>query len=215
MDFFGFRPDSLVARSRRSTEKVRFLTLAWSLILGSIGFCLVSLAVFATVAFGEREMYERFGRYGAYAVWAALFILAGGAVLSLLVAGPARLARFYLLFSVAFFLYAAGWVAAYFTSPNAMGEWLGSLIGTAVMSLVLAWAFGAMKAFPKIALVVFITHSAGYFAGSLLNDALGGRVGMMMWGAAYGLGTGIGLGYALYEAQSEAREILSRSDMSS
>lgn len=212
MDLFGFRPDSLVARSRRSTERIRFLTLTQSLILGSLGFCFVSLAVFATVAFGERWMYTRLGLYGAYTVWAALFILIGGAVLSLLVAGPARLARFYLLFSVAFFLYAAGWVAAYFTSPNAVGEWLGSLIGTALLSLVLAWAFGAMSAFLKIALVMFVTHSAGYFAGSFLNNALGGKAGMMMWGAAYGLGMGIGFGYGLYEAQSEVRVILSRSD---
>lgn len=208
MDIFGFRPESVIARVRRSTDEVRFLTLAQSLLVGSTAFFLASMIVFGTVAFGERWMYRQFGLYGAYGVWAALFILVGGAALSLLIAGPARLARFYLLFGSAFFLYAAGWVAAYFTSPNIRGEWLGSLIGTVLMSLVIAWAFGAMKSFLKIAVVMFITHSAGYFLGSFFNVVLGGTFGMMMWGAAYGLGTGAGFGYALYEAQSPLRAML-------
>lgn len=206
MDIFGFRPETVIARLRRSTSEVRFLTLSQSIIFGSIGFCTASLVVFATVAFGERWMYQEFGRYGAYAVWALLFVLIGGGALSLLTVGPARLLRFYLLFCVVFFLYAAGWVAAYFTSPNMTGEWIGSLAGTVLMSLVLAWAFGAMSAFPKIALVTFITHSAGYFAGSLLNNWIGGKAGMMMWGAAYGLGTGAGFGYAFYELQRRVSE---------
>lgn len=210
MNIFGFKPESVVARLGRSSGEVKFLTLTQSLLIGSLGFCLVSLIVFATVAFGERWMYTQFTVYGAYAIWTALFILTGGGVLSLLVVGPARLARFYLLFTVAFFLYALGWTMAWFTSPNMTGEWIGSLAGSLLMSLILALAFGAMKSFLKIALVMFVLHSAGYFAGSLLNDAFGGRTGMIMWGAAYGLGTGAGLGYALYEAQSQVRALVNK-----
>ena len=50
-------------------------TLARSLLTGGLGFCLVSLCVFATVAFAERWMYARLGLPGAYLAWAALFIL--------------------------------------------------------------------------------------------------------------------------------------------
>lgn len=210
MDIFGFKPESIIARLQRSTSEVKFPTLSQSLLIGSLGFCIVSLIVFATVAFGERSMYTRFGLYGAYAIWTALFILAGGGVLSLLIVGPARLARFYLLFTLAFFLYAAGWMVAYFTNPNKVGEWVGAFVGTALMSLVLSWAFGAMKSFALIALVMFVTNAAGYFAGDMINNSLGGRAGMMMWGAAYGLGTGAGFGYALYEAQSKVRELVNR-----
>jgi len=88
-------------------------SLSRSILIGAIGFCLVSLVVFATVAFGERWMYRTLGLTGAYLAWTVLFILLGGAVLGSLVVGRWRLPRFYLIFGLAFFAYAAGWVAAF------------------------------------------------------------------------------------------------------
>lgn len=207
---FGLTPEPVAARIRLFGTEPRVPTLSHSLLIGSLGFCLASLVVFATVAFGERSMYRSFGLPGAYAVWTLLFIAAGGGVLSSLVIGPGRLMRFYLLFGVAFFLYAAGWIAAYFTLRGATGEWVGSLAGSVLMGLVLAVAFGARQVLPKLILGLFLANSVGYFLGSLLNNAVGGKPGMLLWGAVYGLGLGAGLGYALYVAQAPIRDRLTR-----
>jgi hypothetical protein len=208
MSPFGLSPDQIITRVRSSGGKVRPLTLNYSLWFGAIGFCLASVLVFATVAFGERWMYRHLGLTGAYLCWTAVFIAAGGGVLSRLVIGPGREARFYALFSIAFLAYAVGWVAAYFSMPNRAGEWLGSIAGAGLMGLVLAWAFGAMRNLLKIIAVLFVGNSAGYFLGNFLNSSLHGSAGMLAWGVAYGLGLGAGLGAALYFAQSPMRERL-------
>ena len=105
--------------------------LSRAVLKGGIGFCLVSLVVFATVAYGERWMYTRLGLMGAYIAWTLAFILLGGAVLgSLVVDNRWRLPKFYLLWGIAFFAYAAGWVGAYFTLRGPAGEWIGSLLGS-------------------------------------------------------------------------------------
>jgi len=70
------------------------------------------------------------------------------------------------------------------------------------MALVFAAGFGAAGSWWKAAAVLFAGHSVGYFAGSALNDALGGRAGMMAWGAAYGLFLGAGLGAVLHLLQT-------------
>src|ERR1041384_8462969 len=103
-------------------------TLTGAAIRGGLGFGLMSLIVFASVAFGERWMYRTLGVLGAYVVWTVAFILLGGVVFGSMVQGSRwRLPRFYLLWALAFFAYAAGWVAAYFSVGGAAGEWLGSL----------------------------------------------------------------------------------------
>jgi len=177
-------------------------SLARSVLTGGLGFCLVSLCVFATVAFAERWMYARLGLPGAYLVWAALFILLGGVVLGSLVVGRWRLPRFYLLFGPAFFAYAAGWVGAYFALRGAAGEWVGSFAGSLLMGSVLTFGFGAARSALSLSATLFVANSAGYFLGSALNDSVGGSAGMLLWGAAYGLCLGAGLGAALYLIQS-------------
>jgi hypothetical protein len=177
-------------------------SLPRSLLTGGLGFCLVSLCVFATVAFAERWMYARLGLLGAYVAWAALFILLGGGVLGSLVVGRWRLPRFYLLFGLAFFAYAAGWVGAYFALRGAAGEWVGSFAGSLLMGSVLAVGFGAARSALKLSAALFVAHSVGYFLGSAINDAVGGSAGMLMWGAAYGICLGAGLGAALHMAQA-------------
>jgi hypothetical protein len=206
MNVFGFTPDQVAARIRSAGGNWPSLNLGQSIGFGAVGFGLVSLLVFATVAFGERWMYRNLGLTGAYVCWTLLFILAGGGALSRLVIGPGRLARFYLLFSVAFLAYALGWVAAYFTMPDNKGEWLGSLAGSVLMGVILAWAFGALQEALKIIAFLFVANSIGYFLGSFLNTELRGKTGMLAWGIAFGLGLGAGLGASLYFAQAPVRE---------
>jgi hypothetical protein len=177
-------------------------TLRRSLATGGLGFGLASLCVFATVAFAERWMYARLGLYGAYLAWTALFVLLGGGALGLLAFGRWRLPRFYLLFGLAFFAYAAGWVGAYFTLRGTAGEWVGSLVGSLLMGCVFALGFGAARSALNLSAVLFVANSVGYFLGSALNDAVGGRAGMLLWGAAYGLCLGAGLGASLHLAQN-------------
>jgi hypothetical protein len=146
-------------------------------------------------------MYTNLGLTGSYIAWTALFILLGGAVLGSVVVGRWRNPRFFLIFGVAFFAYAAGWVAAYFTLRNAAGEWAGSLVGSILMAVVLAVAFGAFRQILKLSLLLFVTNSLGYFLGSALNEFLHGRSGMLAWGIVYGFFLGAGIGAVLHFAQ--------------
>ena len=180
-------------------------SLAKSIATGAIGFGLVSLCVFATVAFAERWMYQTLGLVGAYLAWTVLFILLSGAVFGSLVVARWRLPRFYFLFGLAFFTYAAGWVVAYFTLRNTAGEWLGSLAGAVLMAVVFAAGFGRLSSAGKLSAVLFVSNSLGYFLGSALNNSLGGRSGMLLWGVAYGLFFGAGIGAALHLVQQEQR----------
>ncbi|HKR21103.1 MAG TPA: hypothetical protein VJS17_00860 [Pyrinomonadaceae bacterium] len=178
-------------------------TLARSLVVGALGFGVVSLCVFATVAFAERWMYRMLGLTGAYLTWTVLFILLGGGVLGSLVVRRWRLPKFYLLYGLAFLLYAVGWTASYFVLRGTAGEWVGSLAGSVLMALVFAMGFGAMKSVLKFSALLFVANSIGYFLGSALNDSITGRPGMLLWGVAYGLFLGAGIGAVLHYAQTE------------
>lgn len=179
-------------------------SLTRSVLTGGLGFCLVSLCVFATVAFAESWMYHRLGVFGAYLAWTFLFILLGGGALGPLVAGRWRLPKFYLLFGAAFFAYAAGWVASYFFLPNVFGEWVGSLLGSLLMGWVLAAGFGAARSTLRLSALLFAANSLGYFLGSAINDSLRESAGMLAWGCVYGLFLGAGLGAALHFVQTRA-----------
>lgn len=181
------------------------ISIAKYLATGAVGFCLASLGVFATVAFAERWMYDRLGLTGAYVVWTCLFILLGGGVLNPLVVGRRR-SWFYVLFTLAFLAYATGWTSAYFTLRGAAGELAGSLAGSILMGMVLAAGFKTFRSAPVLGASLFVANSTGYFAGSALNDSIGGRAGMLLWGAVYGLALGAGLGASLYVAQRRPSE---------
>ena len=161
-------PDHMAVKTRPSGTS-RALSLRKSLLIGGIGFSLVSLAVFATVAFAERWMYTHLGVAGAYIVWTILFMLLGGRVFSLLSVEPNRVLRFHALFGAAFFSCAVGWVGAYFIVRGAFGEWLGSFLGSALMALVIAAGFGVLRSAPGLSALLFVTNSAGYFLGSVLK----------------------------------------------
>jgi len=173
-------------------------------VIGGVGFGIASLCVFATVAFGERWMYTHLGVWGAYLVWTVLFILLGGAALGSLVVGRWRLPKFYLLYGIAFLVYAVGWVVAYFTLRGTAGEWVGSVVGSVLMAFVFAAGFGAIRSLVKLSVILFITNSLGYFAGSALNDYVGGKSGMLLWGISYGLCLGAGIGAVLRLGQQES-----------
>lgn len=176
-------------------------SLGRSLLIGGVGFAVVSLCVFATVAFGERWMYRNLTVIGAYVAWTVLFIVLGGAVLGSLVSGRWRLPRFYLLYGLAFFLYAVGWVFAYFALSDPIDEWLGSLAGSVLMALVFAAGFGVMRSALKLSALLFIANSIGYFIGAILYGRIGGSTGMLLWGVVYGLCLGAGIGAVLHLAQ--------------
>jgi hypothetical protein len=176
-------------------------SLPHSLLLGGFNFGLASLLVFATVAFAERWMYQTLGLTGAYVAWTALFIFLGGGALNPLVLGPMRGIRFFLLFTLSFLAYAAGWTAAYFLLRGAAGEWLGSLLGSVVMAGALAIGFSVPRAVPRLAVVLFAANSLGYFLGSLVNNAVPRPTGMLLWGVLYGVFLGAGLGACLHLAQ--------------
>ena len=200
--FLSLRKPFVCVYHPRMTNQSRALpTLSRSVAVGALGFGLTSLCVFATVAFGERWMYEQLGLSGAYLVWTALFILLGGAALGSLVMGRWRLPKFYLLYGFAFFAYAVGWIGAYFTLRGSAGEWVGSVAGSVLMALVFALGFGAMRLIPTLSVILFVANSLGYFAGSALNDYFGGKVGMLLWGIAYGVLLGAGIGAVLYLSQ--------------
>ena len=175
-----------------------------SALRGALGFGAVSLLVFATVAFAERWMYANLGLFGAYGAWTLLFIGLGSLSLAGLVA-PARRRVFHLCFALGFLAYAIGWMAAYFVLRDGAGEWVGSLAGSVAMAAVFAVGFGRVRSLPMFAVILFVANSAGYFAGSALNEALKGQAGMLGWGLLYGLALGAGLGAVLHLAQRPAR----------
>lgn len=176
-------------------------SLTKSIVTGAIGFCLVSLCVFATVAFAERWMFQNLGLLGSYLAWIALFILLSGVAFGSLVVTRWRLPKFYVLFALAFFAYAAAWMIAYFTLRGTAGELAGSLVGSILMAIVFALGFGALRSIVKLSAVLFVTNCLGYFLGAALFYSLSEPAGMLLFGVVYGLLFGAGIGAALHLVQ--------------
>jgi len=179
-------------------------SLSRSIVTGAIGFCLVSLCVFATVAFGERWLYRNLGVLGSYLVWTVLFVVLSGALFGSLVRGRWRLPRFYLLWTIAFFAYAATWTIAYFTLRRTTGEIIGALVGSILMAVVLAAGFRALGSLVKLSAVLFVANALGYFIGAAIFTSLLNETGMLLFGVVYGLFFGAGIGAALHFAQLTA-----------
>lgn len=176
-------------------------SLSRSLLVGAVGFGLASLVVFGTVAYAELWMYRTLGIGGAYTAWTVLFILLGSVALLPLVRDPARRRTFPVLFTGAFLAYSVAWVAAYFALRGTSGEWAGSLLGSVALAVAFALGFRVLGRSPLFSVVLFVTNSAGYFLGSLVNNAIPRPTGMLLWGLLYGIFLGAGLGIVLYQAQ--------------
>jgi len=177
-----------------------------SIATGAIGFGLVSLCVFATVAFAERWLFQHFGLLGSYLIWIVLFILLSGAVFGSLVVVRWQLPKFYLLFALAFFAYAAAWMIAYFKLGRTAGEAAGSLAGSILMAIVFATGFGALRTIVKLSAVLFVSNFFGYFLGVALFDSLSEPLGMLLFGVVYGIFFGAGIGVALQLVQRQPQK---------
>jgi len=191
-----------------SEDRTKLLGLTRSIATGAIGFALVSLCVFATVAFAERWMYQNLGLVGAYLAWTVLFIVLSGAVFGSLVIVRWRLPRFYLLWALAFFAYAAAWMLAYFSlRATTTGELIGALAGSILMAVVLALGFGSLRSIVKLSAVLFVSNSLGYFLGAALFQSLNAPTGMLLFGVVYGLFFGAGIGAALHLVQVDTSKL--------
>jgi hypothetical protein len=187
-----------------------------SVLLGTIGFTLVSLAGFSAWAFGGSWFYKNVGEGGLYAVSTIIFIGFAGIFLHPLIMGERKLIRFYKAFIPAFVLYAVVWSVCWFLLKFGLGEWLGSLLGCAAFSFVLARSFKSTSAFLKVVAIMFVAHSAGYFLGKIiymsgstppgflssLSKSQFSLLKKLLWGLFYGLGFGAGIGYAFHALQS-------------
>jgi len=190
-----------------SEDRTKLLGLTRSIATGAIGFALVSLCVFATVAFAERWMYQNLGLVGAYLAWTVLFIVLSGAVFGSLVIVRWRLPRFYLLWALAFFAYAAAWMLAYFNVPRTAGELIGAIAGSILMAVVLALGFGSLRSIVKLSALLFVSNSLGYFLGAALFQFLNAPTGMLLFGVVYGLFFGAGIGAALHLVQADTSKL--------
>jgi hypothetical protein len=191
--------------------------VAHSLVRGSIGFGIVSLAAFSVWAFGGKWFQNEAGLYGACAL---VFIALSGLLLHPLLGGSGSFLRFYVIFIPAFLAYAIIWCTAWFLLRFGPGEWLGALLGTAAFVGVVSWRLHNVRGFLHTTLIVFALNAAGYFLGGQVMHWLLGQGGSAMfsglsrsgllvvaklaWGLLYGLGFGAGIGYSFHAFQKKA-----------
>jgi hypothetical protein len=192
-----------------------------SVLRGSLGFAVVSLAGFSVWAFAGRWFYKNTGEVGLYLACAVVFLGLSGLLLHPLLRGPGSLIRFYKVFLPAFMAYAVVWCAAWFVGKAGVGEWIGSLAGSLVFTALIGRSLGNLRSWCWAATVMFISHSAGYFLGGKLmywmigsggTDLFAGmaksQISLMAklgWGLLYGLGFGAGLGYAFFVFQKDPK----------
>lgn len=202
----------------------RFLhTAPGAVLYGAAGFTAVSLVAYSVWAFGGSWFRGRGGEPALYAAIAAVFLALTGLVLHPLLRGERRVARFYGAFGPAFSGYAVVWSGFWFWLGSGAGEWLGALFGCAAFVALTAWRLGGWGAFGPALAVLFVLHTAGYFAGGWSMGELMARaraeaagsperarlaaLAMLSWGFFHGLGFGAGLGwvYHLLQARAGAR----------
>jgi hypothetical protein len=173
-----------------------------SVLAGALAFAATSIAAFSVWAFGAKWFADHGGELAMYAGCAAVFVLLSGLLLRPLINGPAKVTRIYKTFIPAFLAYAVVWCVAWFVLRDRTGEWLGSAAGSLAFAAVLALMFRNGRALLPVALVVFVLHSAGYFAGGVVyEEFMHQPPGRLLWGLAYGLGFGAGIGYAYWAVQ--------------
>ncbi|MDQ3622885.1 MAG: hypothetical protein M3463_10410 [Verrucomicrobiota bacterium] len=196
-------------------------SLGESVLRGTLGFTLLSVAGFAPWAVAGRWFYRAIGEAGLYVVCAGVFIALSGPLLHRLIIGPGSLLRFYKLFALAFGAYAIAWIAGWMLVRDHAGSLTGLLAGTVLMGWILARAFDAGGATLKVVATLFLLNTIGYFIGGWLEgvaEAIGKPTGVMLakllWGVCYGMGLGAGLGLAFHFCQAPARALLAASRQS-
>jgi hypothetical protein len=185
---------------------------------GALGFAFVSLVAFSIWAFLPSFFRSLGGEIGLYAAIAVVFLGLSGLVLGPLAGG---VGRFYRAFLPAFFAYSVFWCLAWFWLKGREGEWWGAALGCLAFTLIGMKLLGSVKHWLLAAGVLFILHSAGYFAGDwamyqyckpkaltfVKNSAEWQQwmiLGKLAWGLLYGLGFGAGIGWVFHQARIEA-----------
>lgn len=178
------------------------MKLTSSILLGALGFAVTSVAAFSVWAFGAGWFDSHGGELAMYSGCTVVFVVLSGLLLHPLLQSPQRVARVYKTFIPAFLAYAVAWCVAWISMRDRMGEWLGSAAGSVAFAAVLALIFRNGRALLPAAIAVFVLHSVGYFAGSVLyEDYMHMPRGRLVWGLMYGLGFGAGIGYAYWAVQ--------------
>ncbi len=199
MKFFGLTPDAIAARNGGALPPAPGLPRA-------VGFGGAGFAAVSTLAYGIWAWRLMPESPAMYAVIALVYLGLGGAVLGRLVAGPGSWSRFPLCFATVFLVYAVIWCAFWFgLRGKHFADLWGAALGLAALAWLLQRAFGAKGGFAVLLLVLFALHSAGYYAGGVLNGTYRGPTGKLLWGAAHGAGFGAGLGYVLWRLQAGVR----------
>jgi hypothetical protein len=226
---FTLDPESIVARVKAGGQPPRVPTLVESILRGTVGFTLLSLAGFAPWVLAGRWFYRTVGEIGLYITCAVAFIGFSGPLLHRLIIGPGSLSRCYKLFSLAFIAYAVVWTIAWMTMARPAGPVtagvVGAIAGIAVMGAVLALGFKSPEAMLKVIVALFVGNLIGYFVGEWAYNGInalkeGNATGFILerqtrsilsktaWGLCYGLGFGAGIGFAFYACQAKARKLL-------
>lgn len=168
------------------------------MIRGGLGFALVSTAAFAVWALGGRWFHHHGGEAAMYATCCLVFVVLSGLVLKPALGWAGSLRTFYRFFALAFLAYAAVWCVAWFKLGTGKGEWVASLAGSLAFAAVMAAALRQWRRFLPAAVMIFIGHSAGYFAGEYVcYSSLHTTASELAWGLLYGLGFGAGIAGAM------------------
>jgi hypothetical protein len=162
------------------------------LLLGGVGMACIGVAAYSVWAFGHRWFSSHGGDALLYPAVAAVYLLLPGLVLHPLAEGRRRFLAAYV---PALLAYAAAWCAAYFLVKVGGRDVLASAAGSLAFAGMAAAVFRRLRAVPPAALLLFVLHSAGYFAGEAAFARLGGATGMLAWGFLHGLGFGAGLAW--------------------
>lgn len=171
------------------------MTRSQAVIRGALGFLLASLVVFTTVVLGTRWLYANLKEAGAYSIWAIEFIFFAGFILARMF--KLEIWPFAGIFGASFAAYVVGWCGVYFTIPNRTGELIASIAGPLAMAVTAAAITRRRGRFLQAFRALALSHTIGYFIGSLLFESVEKGAGMMLWGVAYGIGFGAGIGYTI------------------
>src|SRR5579862_261074 len=144
-------PGHLAERLQAAPAAAAPPSLMASLLRGGLGFTLVAIAGFAPWALAGGWLARVIGELGMYLACAGVFVALSGPVLFRLVIGPGALARFAILFLVAYLAYAASWIAAWMELHGNPGSLTGLAAGCILMGWILCRAFTARGALVPVA----------------------------------------------------------------
>jgi len=220
-------PGHLAVRLQAATDASPPPSLMASLMRGGAGFALVAIAGFSPWALAGGRLVRAIGELGMYLACAGVFVALSGPALHRLVIGPGALARFAILFLVAYLAYAASWIAAWMALHGNAGSLTGLAAGCILMGWILCRAFAARGVLAQVAAALLAGNLLGYYGGGYAEALIAGlripgvaviadekapptAIAMLAWGACYGLGVGAGLGAALFLCQTEHRAVFAR-----